>query len=140
RHLAWPVLTLVPDIGGEVARASGRFFEQEGNQRVIDELLARGVVPGDEHAPSPKLRQKLDAGKALAGIGIPKLTEKRAAELVTHFADAKAALAAAEHHLVAAGMPADTAAAFVAWRGETANAGLLERTFAWLADLQGALA
>ena len=103
RQLPWPVLTLIPDIGGEVARAIGHFFEQEGNQRVIDDLLARGVVPGDEHAPSPKLRARLDAGKALAGIGIPKLTAKRATQLAAHFPDEKAALEAAEHHLVAAG-------------------------------------
>lgn len=140
RQLPWPVLTLIPDIGGEVARAIGHFFEQEGNQRVIDDLLARGVVPGDEHAPSPKLRAKLDAGKALAGIGIPKLTEKRATQLAAHFPDAKAVLEAAEHHLVTAGLPADTAAAFVAWRGEDANAGLLKRSLAGLADLEAALA
>ena len=140
RHLPWPVLTLIPDIGGEVARAIGHFFEQEGNQRVIDDLLARGVVPGDEHAPSPKLRAKLDAGKALASIGIPKLTEKRAAQLAAHFPDAKAVLAAAERHLDDAGLPADTAAAFVAWRGEAANADLLKRTFDGLAGLQAALA
>ena len=39
RHLPWPVLKAVPDIGGEVARAIDHFFAQEGNQRVIDDLL-----------------------------------------------------------------------------------------------------
>ena len=39
RHLPWPMLKLVPDIGGEVARAIDAFFQQEGNQRVIDDLL-----------------------------------------------------------------------------------------------------
>ncbi len=56
RHLPWPLLKLVPDIGGEVARAIDAFFEQQGNQQVIDDLLARGVEIGDAHAPSPKLR------------------------------------------------------------------------------------
>jgi DNA ligase (NAD+) len=139
RRLPWPVLTLIPDIGGEVARAIGHFFEQEGNQRVIDDLLARGVVPGDEHPPSPKLHAKLDVGKALAGIGIPKLTVKRAAQLAAHFPDAKAVLGSSEHHLVAAGLPGETAAAFVAWRGDDANAGLLKRTFDGLAELRAAL-
>ncbi len=46
RHLPWPILKLVPDIGGEVARAIDAFFQQEGNQRVIDDLLKRGV---DDH-------------------------------------------------------------------------------------------
>jgi DNA ligase (NAD+) len=43
RHLPWPILKLVPDIGGEVARAIDGFFQQPGNQQVIDDLLARGV-------------------------------------------------------------------------------------------------
>jgi DNA ligase (NAD+) len=140
RRLPWPVLTLIPDIGGEVARAIGHFFEQGGNQRVIDDLLARGVVPGDEHPPSPKLRARLDPGEALAGIGIPRLTAKRAAQLVAHFPDAQAILGAAEQHLVTAGLPADTAAAFVAWRGQVAHAELLRHTLDAIAGLQAVLA
>ena len=48
RHLPWPMLKLVPDIGGEVARAIDAFFEQAGNQQVIDDLLARGVEITDD--------------------------------------------------------------------------------------------
>ncbi|TLY50595.1 MAG: NAD-dependent DNA ligase LigA [Gammaproteobacteria bacterium] len=81
RHLPWPLLKLVPDIGGEVARSIDHFLEQEGNQRVIDDLLARGVTIADAHAPSPKLRSKLGFAALLAELEIPKLTEKRAAEL-----------------------------------------------------------
>jgi DNA ligase (NAD+) len=139
RHLPWPLLTVVPDIGGEVARAIGHFLEQDGNQRVIDELLARGVTPGDEHRPSPKLRAILDAATALSSLDVPKLTAKRAAQLVTHFADADAMLDAPEHNLITAGLPADSAAAFVAWRAVEANRLLLQRCFASLADLHAVL-
>ena len=139
RRLPWPLLTLVPDIGGEVARAIGHFFEQAGNQRVIDDLLARGVVPGDEHAPSPKLRSRLDAGDALAGIGIPKLTARRAAQLVAQFPQARAMLEAGDDALAAASLPADAAEAFIAWRESPANAHLLERTLDAIEDMRATL-
>ncbi|HEX7768594.1 MAG TPA: NAD-dependent DNA ligase LigA, partial [Dokdonella sp.] len=140
RTLPWPVLTLIPDIGGEVARAIGHFFEQQGNQRVIDDLLARGVVPGDEHAPSPKLKARLDVAAALAGADIPKLTGKRAGQLVAHFADPRTMLVASDAELMEAGLPADTAAAFVEWRADPAHAALLARSFDALAELASALA
>lgn len=139
RHLPWPLLTLVPDIGGEVAHSIGHFFEQTGNQRVIDDLLARGVTPGDEHAPSPKLRAVLDTANVLASLAVPKLTAKRAAQLATYFPNANAMLNVPEHQLVSAGLPADTAAAFVAWRADAAHRQLLQRCFASLADLHAAL-
>ena len=139
RHLPWPLLTLVPDIGGEVARAIGHFLDQEGNQRVIDALLAGGVVIADTHAPSPKLHAVLDATNVLTGLAVPKLTAKRAAQLATHFPDAASMLDAPEHHLVGAGLPADTAAAFVAWREDDAHRRLLQRCFESLAELRAAL-
>jgi NAD-dependent DNA ligase len=59
RHLPWPVLKTIPDIGGEVARAIGHFFA-EGNQRVIDAFRARRddrrcATPSGSRAP-PWLR------------------------------------------------------------------------------------
>ncbi|MBO9663937.1 NAD-dependent DNA ligase LigA [Dokdonella sp.] len=139
RHLPWPLLKLVPDIGGEVARAIDAFFEQPGNQRVIDDLLARGVEITDAHAPSPKLGAKLDVAALLANLEAPKLTEKRAAQLATHFGTLEALLDVPEHQLVAAGLPADTAAAFVAWREDEAHRHLLQRCFDALHALQAAL-
>lgn len=111
RHLPWPLLKLVPDIGGEVARAIDAFFEQPGNQRVIDDLLARGVEIADAHAPSPKLRAELALGNVLAQAEIPKLTAKRAEQLAAAFESIDAVLAADVEALAAAGLPADTAAA-----------------------------
>jgi len=109
RHLPWPILKLVPDIGGEVAHAIDSFFAQEGNQRVIDDLLARRVVITDAHAPSSKLRAKLELGSLLAEFDVPKLTEKRAAQLAEKFDSLAALHSADEADLVAAGLPAETA-------------------------------
>ena len=139
RHLPWPLLTLVPDIGGEVARAIGHFFEQAGNQRVIDDLLARGVTLGDEQPPSPKLRAMLDPANVLASLAVPKLTAKRATQLAASFATVDALLGAPEHQLITAGLPADTAAAFVAWRAVEEKCELLQRCYVSLAELQEAL-
>jgi DNA ligase (NAD+) len=109
RHLPWPLLKLVPDIGGEVARAIDAFFEQEGNQKVIDDLLARGVEITDAHAPSAKLRAELTLDNVLAEIEIPKLTEKRAEQLAAAFDSIEAVLDAGIESLVAAGLPKETA-------------------------------
>ncbi|MGA8277241.1 MAG: NAD-dependent DNA ligase LigA, partial [Rhodanobacteraceae bacterium] len=109
RHLPWPLLKLVPDIGGEVARAIDAFFEQQGNQKVIDDLLARGVAIDDTHAPSPKLRAVLERGGVLAQMEIPKLTPKRADQVVAGFDSIKAIAAADIQGFAATGLPRDTA-------------------------------
>ncbi len=115
RHLPWPVLKLVPDIGIEVAHAIDSFFAQEGNQSVIDDLLARGVVIADAHAPSPKLRAKLQLGSLLGEFEIAKLTDKRAAQVAQKFDSFAALTGATEAALTEAGLPADTAQSLHAW-------------------------
>ncbi|GAB3733424.1 NAD-dependent DNA ligase LigA [Luteimonas pelagia] len=129
RHLPWPLFKLVPDIGGEVARAIGHFLDQDGNQAVIDALLARGVSVGDAHAPSPKLRDGLAPASLLVQLEIPKLTPLRAEQLASAFAAVDALLDADVEALTGAGLPGDTAAAFVEWRGDGDCARLLRDTF-----------
>jgi DNA ligase (NAD+) len=109
RHLPWPILKLVPDIGGEVARAIDGFFQQPGNQKVIDDLLARGVEIADAHAPSPKLRAELTLANVLAQTEIPKLTAKRAEQVATAFDSLAAVVEADSAALLAAGLPQDAA-------------------------------
>ncbi len=140
RHLPWPLLKLVPDVGGEVARAIDAFFEQPGNQRVIDDLLARGVEITDPGAPSAKLRGALVLPTVLANLEVPKLTDKRAAQLAAHFDSLDALLGVPEHQLVAAGLPAETAAAFIAWRTDETHRVLLQRSLAAFEALREALA
>jgi len=139
RRLPWPLFKLVPDIGGEVARAIGHFLDQPGNQRVIDELLARGVTIGDAHPPSPKLREALEPATLLVQMEIPKLTPLRAGQLAAAFDDADALLAVDGAALAAAGLPADTAAAFVAWRADPRCAQLLGEAFGAMERLRGLL-
>jgi DNA ligase (NAD+) len=128
RHLPWPLLKLVPDIGGEVARAIDAFFQQEGNQRVIDQLLKRGgVTIADAHAPSAKLRSALTLANVLTEFEIPKLTEKRAEQVANAF-DSLAALAKAKlPALVESGLPADTAESLHAYLESDEGHALMKR-------------
>ncbi|TZF91866.1 NAD-dependent DNA ligase LigA [Cognatilysobacter lacus] len=125
RRLPWPLFKSVPDIGGEVARALGHFFDQPGNQAVIDTLLSRGVHPNDEHAPSPRLREHLDVATVLVHLEIPKVTRLRAEQIAQAVEPDRlpkvdaGALAAAE-------VPAAVAEALTGWRTDDGNAALLQ--------------
>jgi DNA ligase (NAD+) len=128
RRLPWPLLKRVPDIGGEVARSAGHFFDQPGNQQVIDELLARGVRIGDTHPPSARLRPDLNLATLLVDLEIPKITRVRAEQLAAAFASVQALRDAPVHHYVSAGLPSDSASALAAWREVPENAALLIRS------------
>ena len=127
RHLPWPLLKLVPDIGGEVARSIDHFLEQEGNQRVIDDLLARGVTITDAHAPSPKLRGKLAFASLLAELEIPKTTAKRAEQIAAGLASFEALASATSAQWEAIGLPADTREAIETWLTDSEHRALLKR-------------
>jgi DNA ligase (NAD+) len=129
RSLPWPLFKLVPDIGGEVARALGHFFDQRGNQKVIDGLLKGGVKVTDMHAPSAKLRVDLNPATLLEMLEIPKLTPLRAKQLATAM-DAEAIGAASVQQLQAAGLPEETAAALADWLKRKSNARLLQASAA----------
>jgi DNA ligase (NAD+) len=127
RRLPWPVLKAVPDIGGEVARAIGHFFEQAGNQQVIDALLERGVRIEDEHAPIAKLHAALAPERVLEYMEIPKLTAKRSAQLAAALGSLAAIAAASREQWLEAGLPEDVVeSAFGFLRDEEGNA-LLSR-------------
>ena len=139
RRLPWPVFKHVPDIGGEVARALGHFFDQAGNQQVIDDLLERGVLVEDEHPPSPRLREGLDLATLLVDLDIPKVTRIRADQLAAAFPDPASLVDAPEHNFVTAGLPADTASALAAWLEVEANSRLLSEAFEAMQSLRAAL-
>jgi DNA ligase (NAD+) len=125
RRLPWPLFQRVPDIGAEVARSLGHFFDQRGNQQVIDALVKRGVRVTDTHLPSAKLRAGLDPATLLVDLAIPKLTELRARQLVAAIPEAGRIATAAKTELVAAGLPADAAEALAAWLKQNGNSKLL---------------
>ena len=122
------LLRVLPDIGGTVAESIAEFFAEDKNQQALDALLAAGVAPRDEHAPSPKLRARLDQVSLLAALGIPKLTEPRSRQLVDRGVTLQAlAGQGASFH---AGLPAAVSEALEAWLGQAANQALLARLHA----------
>jgi len=89
------VLTLVEDIGTEVAVSIHSFFAEQHNQAVIDALLEAGVGPNDEHAPAGWLREVapvshlLDAAKRFGTPlkGLSRKTFNALAEQVNDLAE-----------------------------------------------------
>lgn len=105
RRMPAAVLRVLPDIGDEVARSIAGFFAQEGNQKVVDALLASGIVFSDETHPSAKLRQRLDLAVLLDMVGISKLGPKSTKLLADHFPSLDKLIAAGPAHWVTAGLP-----------------------------------
>jgi DNA ligase (NAD+) len=76
------LLRVLPDIGGTVAEAIAEFFaeaEEPGGARCA---AGRRRRTQGEHAPKAQLRERLDEVQLLAALGIPKLTEPRAKQLL----------------------------------------------------------
>ncbi|MDO7936722.1 NAD-dependent DNA ligase LigA [Xanthomonas euvesicatoria] len=124
RHLPWPLFKRVPDIGGEVARSLGHFFDQAGNQQAIDDLLQRGVRIGDTHPPSPKLREALSFASVLEDMDIPKVTPVRAQQLAAAVDSFAALRTAGADALQQAGVPAPVVAALLQWLDRPENTAL----------------
>ncbi len=121
RDLPWPLFKRIPDVGGEVARSIGHFFDQRGNQDAITALLERGVEIADTHPPSAKLRGELSFARLLEDMEIPKVTAVRAAQIAEAFADVDALRAADADTLAAAGVPAAVAESLLAWLASHAD-------------------
>jgi DNA ligase (NAD+) len=135
RRMPWPLFKRVPDIGGEVARALGHFFDQRGNQQVIDELLERGVRVTDTHLPSAKLRDGLDLATLLADLEIPRLTELRAGQIVAAHPTVETLVEAAGGMQLGSVLPAEAAESVGEWLRSKSNARLLERSAEMVTEL-----
>jgi DNA ligase (NAD+) len=113
------LLRVLPDIGGTVAEAIADFFAEEKNQQALDALLAAGVAPQGEHAPKAQLRERLDEVMLLAALGIPKLTEPRARQLLQ---DGRTLDDLAHLKIFSVfGLPAAVEEALEAWMAQPAN-------------------
>lgn len=121
RRMPAPVLRVLPDIGNEVAASIAGFFAQKGNQKVVDALLASGIVFSDETHPSPKLRQQLDLAVLLDMAGINKLGPKSTRLLAQHFPTLDKLLAAGPSHWVTAGLPSAASAGLEAFLAHEKN-------------------
>jgi DNA ligase (NAD+) len=115
-----PVLQVLPDIGGEVATSIASFFAQEGNQQVVDALLAAGIAFSDEAAPSPLLRERLNLGVLLDMAKINKLGPKSSKLLAQHFPTLDKLLTGGPAHWITAGVPQAAAAGLEAFLADPA--------------------
>jgi DNA ligase (NAD+) len=109
------LLRLLPDIGNAVAESIADFFAEPKNQQALDDLLRAGVIPGDEHAPSVKLRSQLELLKLLAALAIPKITETRAKQLVGMGVTLRSLADADQDIIDHYGLPGETGAALADW-------------------------
>lgn len=124
------LLRVLPDIGGTVAEAIAEFFDEPKNQAALDALLAAGVEPQGEHAPKAQLRERLDEVQLLAALGIPKLTEPRAKQLL---ADGRTLDDLAHLKIFSVfGLPSTVAESLEEWMAVPAN----RETVRKLADLR----
>ncbi len=105
RSMPAAVLQVLPDIGSEVATSIAGFFAQEGNQQVVDALLAAGIVFSDEATPSPLLRERLNLGVLLDMARINKLGPKSCKLLAQHFPTLHQLLKGGTAHWITAGVP-----------------------------------
>ena len=117
------LLRVLPDIGGTVAEAIADFFAEEKNQEALNDLLAAGVAPQGEHPPRAQLREKLDDVALLAALGIPKLTEPRARQLL---ADGRTLDDLAHLKIFSVfGLPEGVVAALEQWMAQPGNREML---------------
>jgi DNA ligase (NAD+) len=117
------LLRVLPDIGGTVAEAIAEFFAEPKNQQALDALLAAGVAPQGEHPPRAQLREKLDDVGLLAALGIPKLTEPRARQLL---ADGRTLDDLAHLKIFSVfGLPDGVATALEQWMADPGNRAML---------------
>jgi DNA ligase (NAD+) len=120
-----PVLRVLPDIGGEVATSIDAFFGQDGNQKVVDALLAAGIRFSDEGAPSPKLRERLGLAVLLDNAKIAQLGPTRTRMLAIHYPTLEALARAGEAQWVVAGLPQAAAHSLREWMADKVRLGEL---------------
>ncbi|MES2125904.1 MAG: NAD-dependent DNA ligase LigA [Pseudomonadota bacterium] len=113
------LLRVLPDIGGTVAESIADFFAEPKNQQAIDALLREGVAARDEHAPSAKLRERLEPARLLAALDIPKLTEARSKQLVEQGVTLEALAYLKVYDVF--GLPAAVAEALGEWLAQDGN-------------------
>jgi DNA ligase (NAD+) len=113
------LLRVLPDIGDTVAESIADFFAEPRNQQALDDLLAANVRPRDEHAPSAKLRGKLEQVELLAALKIPRLTEARCRQAVEQ--GATLAQLGDGNALDQYGLPANVKEAVAAWLMESSH-------------------
>lgn len=121
------ILTLLPDIGTEVADSIATFFRQPGNCKVVDDLLHEGVTFDDEASPSPRLRERLKLGDLLLTAGIDHLGPTSTKRLSEHFQTLDKLIGAGPAQWSSAGLSANAVAGLEACLGNTEAADALRQ-------------
>lgn len=98
------VLSLLPDIGTEVAASIATFFRQPGNRDVVNDLLGEGIAFHDEASPSPRLSERLGVDKLLQAITIKHVGKTSTERLGRHFDSVDALIDAGPAHWASAGL------------------------------------
>jgi DNA ligase (NAD+) len=139
RRMPASILRVLPDIGNEVAASIAGFFAQDGNEKVVDALLAAGIVFADETHPSPKLRGRLDLAALLDMSGINKLGPKSTKLLAERFPTLDKLITAGAPHWVVAGLPSAAASGLEAFLADEKNLRPLREADAAMHALLGAI-
>ncbi|MBB3103701.1 NAD-dependent DNA ligase LigA [Azomonas macrocytogenes] len=88
------VLTWLPEIGLEVAHEIHHFFEDEHNQKVIENLLERGVVFGEAGDLHPEFAGYASLAELLDKLDIPFVAATGAKNLAERFGSLEAIIQA----------------------------------------------
>ena len=87
QNLPPPIIGVVPDVGIEVANSVSIFFSQEGNRRVVEDILSHGVFVSDQSPPNPQLRDQLTLSVLLVAARVEGLGRSRAEILSNKFSN-----------------------------------------------------
>ncbi len=106
-------LTLLPDIGLEVAHEITHFMAEEHNQTVLDDLLSLGIQLEEQDQISAKLQASVSFAELIEGSNIKGVAATGAKALAVHFETLEALLGADENSLNAVPKLSSRAAAGV---------------------------
>ncbi|NRP58523.1 NAD-dependent DNA ligase LigA [Marinobacterium sp. xm-d-564] len=106
-------LTLLPDIGLEVAHEITHFMAEEHNQKVLDDLLSLGIQLEEQDQIAAKLQASVSFAELIEGSKIKGVAATGAKALAAHFETVEALLAADEDALKAVPKLSSRAAAGV---------------------------
>ncbi len=120
RQCPAPLFAALPDIGGVVAQSLADFFSESHNADALDQLL-RYVQPQGEHAPSPRLAERLDTAALLARLNIPRLTEVRSQQLAGQIRSLAALADFSRQQTLLLDLPAEVINALADWLDAPAN-------------------
>ncbi|MDD0837505.1 NAD-dependent DNA ligase LigA [Curvibacter sp. HBC61] len=139
RRAPLPLLRVLPDVGDVVATSIYEFLQEDHNRKVIDTLVAEGVVPPDTGRPVAALADKLSLASLLGALKVPKLTPLRAEQLAPHLGRLSELLDPQAAWIHQADLPAEVLRSVQAFVAEPGQAEVLQALDQIRAELLAAL-